>query len=94
MRHLQYAFIFLQETVIRLYDNTEHFESTGVDHLLLAAKLTIFRHMHHVVQEVVTNVPCEGNSVDLYSSKHFELVHNLDLIHCFPISDHVLFPRV
>lgn len=63
--NIQYHFL-LQETVTKLYDNIEHFESTGVDHLLLAAKLTIFRHMYHVVQEVVTNVPCEGNHDDVF----------------------------
>jgi hypothetical protein len=63
--HLLFAillnFVLLQEAVIRPYDNTEHFESTGVDHLLLSAKLTIFRNMYHVVQDVMMNIPCEGN---------------------------------
>lgn len=65
---------FIKGNISKPYENTEHFESTGVDHLLLAAKLTMFRHMYHVVNDVMTTVPCEGNHDDLDNIIDVELL--------------------
>ncbi|EDO49114.1 predicted protein [Nematostella vectensis] len=58
-----------QETAVYPYENTEHFESTGVDHLLLAAKLTLFRHLASTVEEITSTVHSTGSGEVPLSSR-------------------------
>ena len=44
-----------------IYENTEHFENAGIDHVLQAAQVTLLRHIQQNVEELFESYVAAGD---------------------------------